>query len=117
MQLHHKKQRRGQTRGQLERRYALIAGAAMAAVLCAAIGSLVAGKSAFDSAPIRSTDAGDVSRTGTIRNAATGSCRSFDNDTGRSLVADDACDRKSEDRVHGSAGRIDAIRKSFSGSE
>jgi len=116
MQLH-QKQRRGQTRRQLERRYALIAAAALAAVLCAAIWGFATRMSTFDSALIRSVAASDDSRTATIRHAANGSCRAFDNDTGRSLVADNACDRKNEDRVHGSTGRIDAVRKSFYGSE
>jgi hypothetical protein len=58
----------------------------------------------------------DNTRTGTILDAANGSCRSFDNDTGRTSPADPSCNdamRKSDAKRRGTAGRINAISKSF----
>lgn len=113
MRLHHQNQRRRQTRGQLERRYALIAGGALAAVLCAGIWVLGAGMSPSGPARVPSAAVNDGNRTGALVHAASGRCRSFDNDTGRTVAADGACDRENEERIHGSAGRLDAIKKSF----
>ena len=110
MQLYHETQRRGQ----LERRYALIAGAVLAAGFCAGIWALAAGTSPFDLVSLRSAAVDNENRTGTVLHAASGRCRSFDNDTGRTAAADGACERR-EEQVHGTAGRMDAIRKSAFG--
>jgi hypothetical protein len=111
MRPHHATQRRRQ----LERRYALIAGVALAVGLCAALVGLAAVRPPIDSAPLPAAAVGDDNRGGTILHAANGRCRSFDS-TGRTAAADGACEPKPVEHIRGTAGRLEAIRNSAFGS-
>src|SRR5262245_9705590 len=102
---------------QLERRYTLILGVVLAAGLCAGVWGLVAIRSSTDPAPLRSAAIDDDGRVGTILHAANGRCRSFDNDSGRTAAAESGCERKTVEHVHGTTGRLEAIRKSAFGNK
>jgi hypothetical protein len=113
MRLHHETRRHRQ----LERRYTLIAGVALAAGLCAGVWGLATTRPPTAPAPLRTAAVEDEGRVGTILHAANGRCRSFDNDNGRTAAADSGCERKPVEHIHGTAGRLEAIRKSAFGNK
>jgi len=113
--------RRRPPRRRWQRKHALILGAILAVWFGAGIWGLAwtlsRSASAVSEAPTSEFDV----RTGTIVEGAKGRCRYFDNDTGRTSSMEADCEalarEKEKSALRGTAGRLNAISKSFAGNK